>query len=119
MPGQGRRIDRLEGQFRLEISNIIEREIHDPRVGFATVTAVRLSGDMRHARVFISTLGGEEERKRILAGLKSASSFIRRMLGHNLHHLRRIPELTFEYDDSFEHGNRIEELLSKIKPGRE
>src|SRR5690242_16903839 len=97
---QGRRVDRIEEQLRIEISEIIEREIQDPRIGLATVTGIKASSDLRHARVFITALGSDEEHKRTLQGLRSAASFIRRSLSKRLHHLRRIPELTFDYDES-------------------
>ena len=100
----------------MELSEIIELEIQDPRVGLTSVTAVKVSPDLRHARVFISSLGGEEEHKKTLLGLRSAASYIRRALSKRLHHLRRVPELTFSYDESVEKGIRIEELLGQIKP---
>ena len=103
----------------MELSEIIEREIADPRVGFATITGVKVSSDLSHARIFISVLGGEEERKKTLEGLKSAVSYLRRALSKRLHHLRRIPELTFDYDETIEKGMRIEALLEQIKPDEE
>jgi len=112
---QGRRVDRIEEQLRIEISEILEREIHDPRIGLTTITNVKASSDLRHARVYVTTLGGEEDRKKTLQGLKSAASFVRRSLSKRLHHLRRIPELTFEYDESVEQSFRIEKLLHEIK----
>jgi ribosome-binding factor A len=111
----GRRIDRIEEQFRIEVSEIIEREIHDPRIGFVTITGVKVAPDLSHARIFISSLENAEQRKKTLQGLRSASSFVRKSLSRRLHHLRRIPELTFDYDETLEKGNRIEELLGKIK----
>jgi len=112
---QGRRIDRIEEQLRVEMSEIIEREIQDPRIGLATVTRVKVSPDLRHARVFVTVLGDAEQRKKSLEGLRSAASYARRSLGKRLHHLRRIPELTFDYDEGLEKGMRIEELLEQIK----
>lgn len=112
---RGRRIDRIEEQLRIELSEIIEREIQDPRIGFATVTAVKISADLRHARVFVTSLGEAEEHKKTIEGLRSAASYIRRALSKRLHHLKRIPELTFSYDESVERGIRIEELLDQIK----
>jgi ribosome-binding factor A len=112
---QGRRIDRIEEQLRIELSEIIEREIQDPRIGLATVTYVKVSPDLRHARVFVSVLGDEAQRKKSLEGLRSAASYARRSLSKRLQHLRRIPELTFDYDEGLEKGMRIEELLEKIK----
>jgi ribosome-binding factor A len=111
----GRRIDRIEEQLRMEMSEIIEREIQDPRIGLATVTRVKVSPDLRHARVFVTVLGDAGQRKKSLEGLRSAASFARRSLGKRLHHLRRIPELTFDYDDGLEKGMRVEELLEQIK----
>jgi ribosome-binding factor A len=111
----GRRIDRIEEQLRMELSEIIEREISDPRIGLATVTAVKVSPDLRHARVFVTVLGDEIQRKKTLEGLRSAASFVRRSLSKRLHHLRRIPELSFDYDEAVEKGIRIEELLDQIK----
>jgi ribosome-binding factor A len=116
---QGRRIDRIGEQLRMELSEIIEREIQDPRVGLVTVTSVKVSPDLRHARVFVSALGGPEEHKKLLEGLKSAASFVRRELSKRLQHMKRIPELTFAYDESVEKGIRIAELLEQIKTNEE
>ena len=116
---QGRRVDRIEEQLRIELSEILEREVQDPRVRLVTVTHVKVSPDLRHARVYVSSLGGSDERKRILQGLKSASSYARRSLGQRLHHLRRVPELTFDYDDTLEKEMRIEKLLDQIKTEHE
>jgi len=99
----------------MELSEIID-EIEDPRVGLTTVTAVKVSPDMRHARVFVSVLGDEAQRKKTMQGLNSAAHFARRTLSQRLKHLRRIPELTFAYDESIESGSRIDELLDQIKP---
>jgi ribosome-binding factor A len=112
---QGRRIDRIEEQLRIELSEIIEREIQDPRVGLTTVTSVKVSPDLRHCRVFVTVLGNSEDRKKALEGLRSASSFVRRSLSKRLAHMRRIPELSFDYDEAVEKGIRIEELLDQIK----
>src|SRR5262252_1202329 len=115
---QGRRIDRIEEQFRIELSEIIEREIQDPRVGLTTVTAVKVSPDLHNCRVFVTVLGDDAQRKKALEGLRSAASFIRRSLSKRLHHMRRIPELTFDYDETVEQGLRIEQLLEQIKHER-
>jgi ribosome-binding factor A len=112
---QGRRIDRIEEQLRIELSEIIEREIQDPRIGLTTVTAVKVSPDLRHARIFVTVLGDSTQRKKALEGLRSAASFVRRSLSKRLHHMRRIPELSFDYDEAVEKGMRIEELLEQIK----
>ena len=116
---EGRRVGRIEEQLRIELSEIIEREIQDPRIGLATVTAVKVTPDFRHARVFISVLGDADDRKKTMQGLNSAAGYARRSLSQRLHHLRCIPELTFAYDESIEKGIRIEELLDQIKPEEE
>ena len=116
---EGRRIGRIEEQLRIELSEIIEQEMDDPRIGLATVTGVKVSPDLRHARVFVSVLGDAEQRRKTLQGLSSAASYARRSLSQRLHHLRRIPELTFSYDDSLEKSLRIEELFDQIKPESE
>jgi ribosome-binding factor A len=116
---QGRRINRIEEQLRIELSEIIEREIQDPRIGLATVTHVKVSPDLRHARVFITVLGDADQRKKSLEGLRSAASYARHSLSKRLHHLRRIPELTFDYDQGLEKGMRIDELLEQIKHDEE
>jgi len=112
---QGRRVGRIEEQLRMELSEILEREVADPRVRLVTVTRVKISPDLRHARVFIDALGGAEDRKKILQGLRSAAGYTRRSLGNRLHHLRRIPELTFDYDDTLEQEMRLDQLLDQIK----
>src|SRR5262245_3213944 len=112
---QGRRIDRIEEQLRIELSEIIEHEIHDPRIGLTTVTAVKVSPDLGHGRVFVTVLGDAEQRKKALEGLRSAASYVRRALSKRLQHMRRIPELSFDYDEAIEKGMRIEELLDQIK----
>src|SRR5262249_45705059 len=116
---QGRRIDRIEEQLRIELSEILERELHDPRIGLTTVTAVKVTPDLRHGGVFVTVLGGEAQRKKALDGLRSAASFVRRSLSKRLHHMRRIPELSFDYDETVEKGIRIEELLDQIKHEQE
>ena len=112
---QGRRIDRIGEQFRMELSEIVEREIHDPRIGLTTVTAVKVSPDLRHAHVFVTVLGDDAQKKKALEGLRSAASFVRRSLSKRLAHMKRIPELTFDYDEAVEKGMRIEQLLDQIK----
>src|SRR5262245_2438110 len=112
---QGRRVDRIEEQLRIELSEILERELQDPRAHFVTVTGVKVSPDLRQARVFITVLGGAEERKKALQGLRAGASCVRRSLSKRLHHLKRIPELAFDYDESVERGLRIQELLEQIK----
>jgi ribosome-binding factor A len=97
-----------------EISRIIQHEIKDPRLGFVTVTAVDVSPDLRQARVYVSVFGDKTDVKNTLAGLTSAASYFRRVLGQSLS-LRHIPELSFKLDTSLEYGLHIDALLDTIK----
>lgn len=108
----GRRPERLAEQIKEEVSLIIAGEVEDPRVGFVTVTDVKLSPDLRHAKVYVSVIGSENEVKGSLAALRHATGFIRHQLGAVLR-MRHTPELHFAYDDAEARAARIEELLSE------
>ena len=110
-----KRTDRINEQFKQEISLIIRDEVRDPRVGLATVTAVETSPELDHAKVYITTLGDEEERAEVLTGLRSAAPFVRSQLSKRLS-MRRIPELHFEIDRVLEEAMRIEALLREALP---
>src|SRR3954452_10911591 len=112
---QGRRVDRIEEQLRIEISEIVEREIQDPRVHFVTMSRIKVTPDLGQARVYITVLGSPEDRKKALQGLRSAAHFVKRSLAKRLHHLRRLPDLIFEYDETIEKDMRLEQLLDQIK----
>jgi ribosome-binding factor A len=107
-----KRSARIGDQMKEEIADILMRKIKDPRIGFATVTDVVVADDLRNATVFVSVYGSD--RKDTLAGMVSASSFIRSELGRRMR-LRSIPELLFRYDDSAERGAHIMELLHDIE----
>ena len=110
-----KRTDRINELLREELSVLIRNEVRDPRVGLATVTAVETSPELDHARVYITTLGDDEEKEEIVAGLQSAAGFLRGQLGRRLH-LRRIPELHFQIDRVLEGAQRIESLLREALP---
>lgn len=94
---------------------MVRDEVRDPRVGLATVTAVEASPELDHAKVYVTTLGDEEEKEAVLAGLRSAAPFIRGQLGRRLH-IRRVPELHFQIDRVLEEATRIENLLREALP---
>ncbi|GAB4341081.1 MAG: hypothetical protein Kow0099_17520 [Candidatus Abyssubacteria bacterium] len=94
---------------------MVTRGIKDPRIGFASITSVEVSGDLRHAKVYFSVYGSEQERKATIAGLKSAAGYIRRELGQRIR-LKRVPELSIIYDESLERGSRILELIDSVVP---
>lgn len=112
---QYRRTERLNEQLRQEVTLLVRDEVRDPRVGLATITAVQTSPELDHAKVYFTTLGDDDERKGVLAGLRSAAPFLRRELGKRLH-IRRIPELHFEIDRVHEEAQRIERLLHEALP---
>ena len=114
----GHRTDQVGAQVQQEIMEIIRRDLKDPRIGFVSITGVRMSPDLRTARVRVSVLGDDDEQRRTLAGLRSATGLIRRELGRRLENLRFSPELRFEIDTSIEYSVRISKTLREILPER-
>lgn len=112
------RSGRLSEEFKKEISDIIKNQVKDPRVGFVSVVFVDVSGDLRHAKVFVSVLGDEKTISDTMAALKSAAGFIRREIARRIQ-LRYTPELTFIYDDSIAHGAKISKILADVLPEEE
>jgi ribosome-binding factor A len=96
-----------------EISLLLQRQVRDPRLGFVTVTDVEVTPDLRLATVYVSVMGGDDEVKQTLAGLKSATGFFRHELGSTLS-LRFIPDLSFRLDKSLEQGLHIDQLLDSL-----
>ncbi len=107
-----RRNDRVRAAMREEISNMLQRDLKDPRLGFATVTDVRVSGDLQHVRVYVSILGDDEERQQTMQALESARGYVRSEIGRRVQ-LRLTPEISFAYDDSIERGARLLRLISE------
>jgi ribosome-binding factor A len=105
-----RRVDHL---LQEEISAIVQREVHDPRIGFVTITSVETTSDLRHATVYASVIGGEAERKATMAALGRAMPFVRHELGKL--HIRRVPELHLREDDSAQRGTRVMQLLEQVE----
>jgi ribosome-binding factor A len=110
----GHRHERLADQIRIEVAEMIEGELRDPRIGFAIVTRVELSPDLRHGRVLVSVLGSEESRAETLEGLSSAATYVRREIGQRLG-LRRAPEIVFVLDRGEEEVEKVQKLLDEIK----
>ncbi len=103
---------RVDEAVRAVLSDAIARDLQDPRVGFVTVTGVKTSPDLRHARVYVSVLGDEHSREASLEGLRSAHGFLQGALASQLT-LKHTPTLTFEYDESIDRGMRISRLLAE------
>jgi ribosome-binding factor A len=109
------RSDRVGDLLMELISELLRREIRDPRVGSVTITAANVSKDLRHARIYFNLFGGRQDKQEVLAGLQSATGLIRSRVGKQLK-LRFVPTLEFFYDESQDEALRIEELLKKVKP---
>ena len=108
------RIERVNHLIRQEISLLLQRQVKDPRLGgLVSVTEVVTSPDLKHARVFVSRIGSEEEKKETLGALVTASGFLRKELARRLS-LRYIPKLDFHWDTSIEQGAHILELIDRV-----
>ena len=113
------RAERLAVLIKEELGRILQRDLKDPRIGFASITNVRVSKDMSHAKIYVSVLGDKEQQQATMKGLESAKGFIRSELGKRIR-LRHTPEIHFTADTSLEEGARILSLIDQIqKEGRE
>jgi len=113
-----RRIERVNNLIRREISELLQRQIKDPRLGnFVAVTEVSTSPDLKYAKIFVSCICSEGEKQKTLGALAAASGFLRNEMARRLR-LRRIPELSFQWDDSIERGAHLQELIDKVIKGR-
>ena len=111
----GFRPDRVGDQIRQELSQLLSRgAVHDPGIGFITLTRVKVSPDLQMARVYYTTLGDEAERRQTAKALERATGFFRRHLGDRLR-LRRVPELQFQFDESIAHQDRVEQILRDLQ----
>jgi len=113
---QGSRPDRVADQIRSELASLLAREVHDPGIGFVTLTRVRVSPDLQQARVYYTALGDEQSRRNSERALARAAGFLRRQIGARLR-LKRTPELTFHYDESIAGQDRIEQLINELSGG--
>jgi ribosome-binding factor A len=111
---QGSRPDRVADLIRSELATLLVRDVHDPGIGFVTITRVQLSPDLQQARVRYTSLGDDKARAATAKALERATPFLRRQIGSRLR-LKRVPELRFDYDESVAGQDRIERLLSDIR----
>jgi len=110
---QGSRPDRVADQIRGELGHLLAREVHDPGIGFVTITRVQVSPDIQQARVFYTALGDDQARRNSGRALGRAVPFLRRQIGARLR-LKRVPELKFLYDESIAGQDRVEQLLRDL-----
>jgi len=115
---QGSRPERVGEQIRQEISQLLAQEVHDPGVGFVTLTRVKVSPDLQLAQIYYTQMGDERARRDTARALERAAPFLRRQLGHRLR-LRRVPEIRFRFDESVGHQDRIERVLIELEAERQ
>jgi len=107
------RADRVSGLIQEVLSDLLKKDIHDPRLKMATITNVKMSRDLRLARIYFSIFGDRTKAEAAAKGFESARGFIKRSLARKLS-LRYMPDLVFFYDESFDYGSQIDELLKRI-----
>lgn len=112
------RIRRVDEAIKQVIGDVVSSDLKDPRVGFVTVTDVRTSADLRHARVYVSVLGDADAREASLDGLRSAHGYLQRRIAAELR-LKHTPALQFDYDNTGEHAMRLEALIEQVAPAEE
>jgi ribosome-binding factor A len=110
------RIEQVNKLIRREISELLQRQVKDPRLGdFVAVTDVSTSADLRYAKIFVSRIASEEEKQETLSALAAAAGFLRNELARRLR-LRRIPKLSFQWDDSIKRGDHLLQLIDQVAP---
>ena len=114
---QGSRPERVGEEIRQAVSLALAREIEDPRIGFVTITRVKVSADLQQARLYYTAIGDERARKDTARGLEAAKPFLRRAIAGRIR-LRRVPEIAFEYDRGVEHQDRVEQILQELAEER-
>jgi len=110
---QGKRIERINSLMKEELGRVLTQKIRDPRIGFVTVTQVEVSEDLKHAKVFYSVMGTEEERQKTAEGLERSRGFLQQDIGMTLK-LRFTPHLIFILDKSLDEGMKIDSIIRQI-----
>lgn len=108
------RTDRLDSQIRQELMDLLQREMKDPRLGFATITRVETARDLGHARVWVSVYGSDQDQARSIDALRDATPWLRRRLGERLQ-IRHVPQLSMRRDESIESGDRVLRILRQLE----
>lgn len=114
---QGARPERVGEEIRKELAVILAREVHDPGIGFVTLTRTKVSPDLQLVRVYYTLIGDDRAKRETQNALERATPFLRRQVGSRVR-LRRVPEIRFEFDRSVEHQDRIEQILIDIAEER-
>ena len=112
-PVEDKRVDRISQLIKREIADMLRKEVKDPRIGMVSITEVKLSKDLRYAHIYYSVIGEEKEVSDSTVGLKRATGFIQRQLGHRLC-LRYTPIIDFRFDNSLEQGSRMDQIMRSL-----
>lgn len=107
------RANRVAEQIKKELGDIVTRKLKDPRIGFLTITDVEVTGDLQQATIYVTVLGDEVNKEETLIGLSKAKGFIRSEIGNRIR-LRKTPEISFEFDEAYAYGNKIENILKSL-----
>lgn len=110
-----KRVRQVADHIQRILGDVIQNEVNDPRVGFATIVGVEVSADLRFARVRVSVMGDEPQRTETMQGLRSARGFMRRRVAEEMSHLRVVPELRLELDTSLDYSIHIDNLLQQVQ----
>ena len=110
--------NRVGGQIQKTLSDVLARKIKDPRLSMATITGVKMSSDLRLARIYFAVTGSATAKDEVIKGFQAARGFLKRILARQLG-LRYMPDLTFFYDDSFDYGSHIDNVLKSIETDNE
>jgi ribosome-binding factor A len=113
IPVEDKRVDRISHLIKREVADMLRREVKDPRIGMVSITEVNLSKDLRYAHIYYSVIGEEKAVSDSTVGLKKATGFIQRQLGHRLC-LRYTPIIDFRFDSSLEQGSRMEQIIRDL-----
>lgn len=113
-----KRTQQVADEIQRILGDVIQYELKDPRVGFATVVGVDVSADLQHAKVRISVMGDEAQRRETMEGLERAKGFMRRQVAQELRHLRMVPELHLALDTSLDYSLHIDDVLRKVAQER-
>lgn len=113
------RLQQVADSIQRILGDVIQHELKDPRVGFATVTGVDVSADLQRATVRISVMGEPEEKQATMEGLQRARSFLRRRVAEEMHHMRFVPELRLVLDTSLDYSLHIDEVLRQVEEERQ
>jgi ribosome-binding factor A len=114
---QASRAARVGDQIRAELASLLARDVHDPGIGFLTITRVKVSPDLQQARVYYTTIGDDKARRESARALARATPFLRRQIGQRLR-LKRVPEIAFSFDEAIEKSDRIEQILQDLERER-